>query len=140
MRWLRLMLAALVANGFALVGAKVLAESGLSGHYSNQYVFGWYASGLLAAVVFSLKQLSAPWKKEVAIGAGMACMSFLGQICLIGALDAGTPGYLVYPIVTGANVLFVAIFGVILFRERLGWYGTAGIACGMAAVVLLSLP
>ena len=29
MKWLRLMLAAMVANGFALVGAKMLAEAGL---------------------------------------------------------------------------------------------------------------
>ncbi len=140
MKWLRLMLAAMVANGFALIGAKVLSEAGLAGTYQYQYLFGWYASGLLMALLYSARDLSLPWAKEILIGAGMATMSFVGQLCLVSALGGGAPGYLVYPIAGGANVLFVAIAGVFLFKERLGWYGSAGIFCGLLSVVILSLP
>jgi drug/metabolite transporter (DMT)-like permease len=140
MKWLRLMLGAMIANGFALIGAKVLSEAGLAGTFQNQYLFGWYASGVLMALAYSARELSLPWAKEILIAAGMAAMSFIGQICLVSALAGGAPGYIVYPIATGANVLFVAVAGVVLFKERLGWYGSAGIFCGLISVVILSLP
>jgi len=140
MKWLRLMLAAMLANGFALIGAKILSEAGLAGTYQNQYLFGWYASGVITALAYSARDLSRPWAKEILIGAGMATMSFIGQICLVSALAGGAPGFMVFPIASGANVLLVAIAGVVLFKERLGWYGSAGILCGLTAVVLLSLP
>ena len=138
--WLRLMLGAMVANGFALMGAKVLAEQGLADRYQNHYLLAWYASGFVLAVIYSLRTLSLPFGREVAIGGGMAVMSFLGQTCLVQALRHGAPGYAVYPIAAGANVVFVAVAGIWVFRERLGVYGVAGIVCGLVSVVVLSLP
>ncbi|MEO8131893.1 MAG: hypothetical protein ABI822_32665, partial [Bryobacteraceae bacterium] len=121
-------------------GAKVLTEAGLSATHGDHYLLGWYASGFAAALLYSVRNLSRPLGKEVLIGAAMASMSFAGMLCLVGALNGGAPAYIVYPIATGANVLFVAIGGVVLFKERLGAYGTAGILCGLLSVVILSLP
>jgi drug/metabolite transporter (DMT)-like permease len=140
MKWMRLMLAAMLANGFGLAGTKILTEMGLAERYQMHYLFAWYASGLLAAVVFLAPKLSLPHAREVWIGGAMAAMSFLGQFFIVTALRNGAPGFLVYPIAVGANVLFVAIGGVVLFRERLGPYGVAGILCGFLAILLLSLP
>lgn len=140
MKWLQLMLAAMVANGFALMGAKVLTEAGLAGEHQYHYLLGWYTSGLAAAILYSVRELAVPSGKEALIGGGMATMSFLGQLCLVEALNGGAPAYLVYPIAAGANVLFVAIAGVVLFKEKLGLYGSAGILCGLLSVVILSLP
>lgn len=140
MKWMQLMLAAMIANGFGLAGTKILTELGLAGKYQLHYLFAWYASGLLAAIVFLAPKLSLPHGREVWIGGAMASMSFLGQFFIVKALRNGAPGFLVYPIAVGANVLFVAIGGVFLFRERLGPYGFAGILCGMVAILLLSLP
>jgi multidrug transporter EmrE-like cation transporter len=140
MNWLRLMLGAMVANGFGMLGAKMLAETGLGSRFQDQYLLGWYTTGFVVAVLFTLRKLALPWRKEVMIGGGMALMSFLGQTCLVLALSGGAPGYLVYPIANGANVLFVAVAGVLIFREKLGITGMAGILCGLIAVVILSLP
>lgn len=140
MKWLRLMLAAMIANGFALVGAKVLTEAGLSSTHGDHYLLGWYTSGFATALLYSVRNLSWPKGREIVIGAAMASMSFIGMLCVVGALNGGAPGFIVFPIVTGANVLFVAIGGVVLFKERLGLYGTAGILCGLLSVVILSLP
>lgn len=140
MKWLQLMLGAMVANGFGLLGAKVLSEAGLADRYQSQYLLGWYTAGVLAAILYSLRDLSLPSRKEVLVGGAMACMSFAGQICLVAALNGGAPGYFVFPIAAGANVLFVAILGVFLFGERLGGYGVAGIFCGLVSVTILSLP
>jgi drug/metabolite transporter (DMT)-like permease len=140
MRWLQLMLGAMVANGFALLGAKVLSEAGLANRYQSQYLLGWYSSGVLAALLYSLRDLSLPSRKELLIGGAMACMSFAGQICLVAALNGGASAYLVFPIASGANVLFVAVLSVFLFGEKLGGYGVAGIFCGLVSVTILSLP
>jgi multidrug transporter EmrE-like cation transporter len=140
MKWLEFMLGAMFANGFALLGAKVLTESGLGKDYGDHYLLGWYVSGLVVALLYSIRGFHKPYSREIAIGAGMAAMSFLGQLCLVRALGGGAPGYLVYPIASAANVLFVAVGGVVLFKEKLGTLGIAGIACGLVSVLILSLP
>lgn len=140
MKWMRLMLVAMLANGFGLTGTKIMTEMGLADRYQLHYLFAWYASGLLAAALFLLPKLSMPKAPEIRIGGAMALMSFLGQFFIVRALQNGAPGFLVYPIAVGANVLFVAIGGVVVFRERLGPYGMAGISCGLVAILLLSLP
>ncbi len=140
MKWLQLMLGAMLANGFGLLGAKVLSEAGLADRYQSQYLLGWYTAGVIAALLYSVRDLSVPSWKEVSTGSAMACMSFAGQICLVAALNGGAPAYFVFPIAAGANVLFVAILGIFLFRERLGGYGIAGVLCGLISVTILSLP
>jgi drug/metabolite transporter (DMT)-like permease len=55
-------------------------------------------------------------------------------------LNGGASAYLVFPIASGANVLFVAVLSVFLFQEKIGAYGTAGIFCGLVSVTILSLP
>jgi multidrug transporter EmrE-like cation transporter len=137
---MQFMLTAMLANGFALVGLKVLAEMGLGADYQQQYLAGWYLSGLAIGFVFSLRGFSWPTAREWGLGAGMSAMSFAGQMCLSQALNGGAPGYLVYPIATGGSVLLVALCGVLLFREKITAYGAAGIACGLLAVIILSLP
>ncbi|MCZ2148912.1 MAG: hypothetical protein LC126_14185 [Bryobacterales bacterium] len=140
MTWLQFMLAAMLANGFALAGAKVLTESGLGRSHQNHYLLAWYFSGFLVALIYSIRSLSRPYGREAAIGAAMAAASFLGQFCLVSSLARGAPGYLVFPITSAANVLFVALGGVILFKERIGAAGAAGIVCGALSVLILSLP
>ena len=140
MKWLQLMLGAMLANGFALLGLKVLAEAGLGERYQSHYLVAWYASGLAIAIAYSIRGFRMPNRRAILVGVGMALMSFTGQTCLSLALSGGAPGYLVYPIGTGASVLFVAIAGVAILRERLSWYGIAGIVCGLVSVVILSLP
>ena len=140
MRWLQLMLGAMLANGFALLGAKVLSEAGLADRYQSQYLLCWYTAGVFAALLYSARNLALPSGKETLIGAAMAAMSFSGQLCLVAALNGGAPAYFVFPIAAGANVMVVAILGMFLFHEKLGAYGLAGIFCGLISVTMLSLP
>ena len=89
MKWLQLMLGAMLSNGLALVGLKVLAEAGLSERYQNQYLFAWYASGLIVGALYSLKGFAVPSPREIGIGGAMSLMSFTGQVCLSMALTGG---------------------------------------------------
>ena len=98
MKWLQLMLGAMLTNGFALLGLKVLAEAGLGDKYQSHYLAAWYASGLAIAIVYSIRGFALPTMREILLGAAMSSASFTGQMCLSMALSGGAPGYLVYPI------------------------------------------
>jgi hypothetical protein len=137
--WLRLMLIAFVANGLGPFGLKMIAAKGLSETYHYQYLLWWYAGGLafgLAAFAFTQGKLYA---REIAFGFLVGMGSFGGQLFSSLALEEGVPGHIVFPATTGGNLFLVAAAGLLLFREKLGPYGIAGILTGITSLVLLSL-
>ena len=138
--WLRLMLIAWFTNGLAQFGLKVLTAAGLAGAFKYQYLVAWYLIGFALSLVFVLGRSAKPAAAEVAIGAGLAVCSVVGQACLAMALASGAPGYIVFPVTSGANIFLVAAAGFLLFRERVGRAGLMGIALGMLSIVILSLP
>lgn len=137
--WLRLMSIAFFANGIGPFGLKMMAEKGLSGRYHYQYLLWWYAGGLAFALVAFLITRSRFYLREVLFAFGIGIGSFGGQLFSLMALERGVPGYIVFPATTGGNLFLVAAAGVLLFRERIGRYGIAGIAIGILSLVLLSV-
>jgi drug/metabolite transporter (DMT)-like permease len=137
--WMRLMTIAFVANGLGPFGLKVMAEKGLLQSYHFQYLLWWYVgSGILSLAAF-LTEGSGFAASEVVIALGIAAGSFGGQLFSLLALERGVPGYIVFPITTGGNLFVVAAGGVLLYKERIGRYGIAGIVVGVLSLVLLSL-
>ena len=130
--WLRLMLIAFVANGIGPFGLKILSERGLASQYQAQYLLYWY----LGAFMFAMAAL---WRREVGLGALMGGCSLLGQSFTGLALSHGMPGHVVFPITTGGSLFLVAAAGLLLFKEKVGAYGMAGMVLGIAALVGLSL-
>ena len=137
--WLRLMMIAFVANGLGPFGLKMMAEKGLSERYHYQYLLWWYAGGLAFGLAAFLATRGRFHGRELAIAFGIGMGSFGGQLFSLLALEQKVPGYIVFPITTGGNLFLVAAAGVLLFREKIGPYGVAGILTGMLSLVLLSL-
>lgn len=137
--WLRLMLIAFVANGLGPFGLKIMAEKGLSDRFHYQYLFWWYAGGLAFALTVFLVSRRRAYPREIVMAFGIGVGSFAGQFFSLRALEQGVPGYIVFPITTGGNLFLVAAAGFLLFRERLGRYGIAGVLVGVLSLVLLSL-
>ncbi|HLH36077.1 MAG TPA: hypothetical protein VKX41_15510 [Alloacidobacterium sp.] len=136
--WIRLMMISCVMNGLGPFGLKVMAEKGLLHQYHFQYLLWWYVgSGILSLATFIPKS-SGFAAQEVAIAFGIGVASFGGQLFSLLALERGVPGYIVFPITTGGNLFVVAAAGVLLYEERIGRYGIAGIAVGVLSLVLLS--
>lgn len=137
--WMRLMMIAYVTNGLGPFGLKVMAEEGLLQRYHFQYLLWWYAgSGILSFFGFLMEGAGfAP--RELAIAFGIGAASFGGQLFSLLALERGVPGYIVFPVTTGGNLFVVAAGGVLLYKERIGRYGIAGIAVGVLSLVLLSV-
>lgn len=137
--WLRLMLIAFVANGLGPFGLKMIAEKGLSERYQFQYLLLWYGGGLLFGLGWLLATRGRFRLRELVMAFGIAIGSFGGQFFSLLALERNVPGYIVFPMTTGGNLFLVAAAGVLLFREKIGPYGVAGILVGIASLVLLSL-
>jgi multidrug transporter EmrE-like cation transporter len=138
-KWLRLMLVAFVANGLGPFGLKMMAAKGLSEAYHYQYLLWWYAGGLALGIVALAAMRSGLRAREVAFGCAVGIGSFGGQLFSSLALEQGVPGHIVFPATTGGNLFLVAAAGLLLFREKLGPYGIAGILTGIASLVLLGL-
>lgn len=137
--WLRLMLIAFVANGLGPFGLKIMAEKGLSEPYHYQYLMLWYAGGFLFGLGSFLVMRNRFQMRELFMALGIGLGSFGGQLFSVLALEHGVPGYIVFPMTTGGNLFLVAAAGVVLFREKIGPYGIAGILTGVLSLVLLSL-
>jgi drug/metabolite transporter (DMT)-like permease len=137
--WLRLMLVAFVANGLGPFGLKIMAEKGLSVRYHYQYLLWWYAGGLIFGLCTFLAGRNRFHRMELVMALAIGMGSFGGQLFSLLALEQKVPGYIVFPITTGGNLFLVAAAGVLLFREKIGPYGVAGILTGMLSIVLLSL-
>lgn len=136
--WLRLMLLAFVTNGLGPFGLKMIAAKGLAGTYHYQYLLWWYAGGLALGLTAFVATRSRFRAQEIAFGCAVGIGSFGGQLFSSMALEEGVPGHIVFPATTGGNLFLVAAAGLLLFREKLGPYGVAGILTGIASLVLLS--
>lgn len=137
--WLQLMLIAFLANGIGPFGLKVLTERGLGDAYQSQYLLYWYCGGFIFAIVALLRSGLWPTWREVSLGALMGACSLFGQSFTGLALSHGIPGHVAFPLTTGGSLFLVAAAGLFLFKERVGPYGMAGIALGIAALVALSV-
>lgn len=135
--WAKLMLIAFVANGLGPFGLKVLTERNLAG-YQPQYLFYWYLGGLVFALLALLGGSLRVNGKEIALGALMGLASFGGQAFTGLALSHNMPGYIAFPLTTGGSLFLVATAGILLFKEKVGPYGIAGLTLGIIALVTLS--
>ncbi len=136
--WIRLMLAAFVANGVGPFGLKVLASRGQTEHQSYYLLF-WYLGGMVFAVAALVAGRGGVNFREVLLGALMGSCSPAGQNFTVMALAKGLPGHIAFPLTTGGSLLVVAIAGIAFFKERVGPYGLCGIVLGIVALVMLSI-
>ena len=137
--WLRMMLLAFLFNGLAPFGLRILTAQGIGRQMTPVYLFYWYLSGLASVLIWALRRRERIPGIAVLIGSGMAASSVVGHMSMGMALAYGAPGNVVFPLGVGANIFIVAAGGMLLFKERVGIYGKAGIAVGLLAAVLLSI-
>jgi drug/metabolite transporter (DMT)-like permease len=136
--WLRLMLIAFVTNGVGPFGLKILSERGLAG-FQPQYLVFWYLGGAIFGALAFMRASS--WRvepREIALGAVMGLCSLCGQTFTGLALSNGLPGHVAFPLTTGGSLFLVALAGILLFKERVGGYGIAGIVMGIVSLIMLS--
>jgi drug/metabolite transporter (DMT)-like permease len=135
--WFRLMLIAFITNGLGPFGLKILSERNLSS-FQPQYLVYWYLGGAVFGVIAFLRGSWRVEPREIALGAAMGLCSLCGQTFTGLALSHGLPGHVAFPLTTGGSLFLVAAAGILLFREKVGGYGTAGIVLGIVSLIMLS--
>ena len=137
--WFRLMMMAFLVNGLCPFGLRILAGLGLAEHYTPLYLVFWYLSGGLFILVLFARNPNTPARSDVLVGAGLGFFSTCGQTSMGLALANGIPGNVVFPVALAGGLFVVVLTAVLIFRERIGPAGVAGISLGIISIALLSL-
>jgi drug/metabolite transporter (DMT)-like permease len=138
-RWFQLMLLACITNGLGAFGLKVLAGRGLTDRYELQYLLVWYLGWLLFGVVVFIGRPFRPRTREILIAAAMGLCSVAGQFFTGLALARDVAGHVAFSISTGGTLFIVALAGILLFKEKVGAYGLAGLVLGILSIIVLSV-
>ena len=126
-------------NGLGAFGLKVLAGRGLTDQYELQYLLIWYLGWLLFGIVVSIGRPFKPHTREILIAAAMGLCSVAGQFFTGLALARDVAGHIAFSISTGGTLFIVALAGILLFREKVGPYGLAGLVLGILSIIILSI-
>jgi drug/metabolite transporter (DMT)-like permease len=137
--WFRLMMMAFVLNGLCPFGLRILSGFGLAARYTPLYLVFWYLSGGLFMLILFLPKARRPARSDIVVGMGLGFFSTCGQSCMGLALSRGIPGNVVYPVTLAGGLFLVVLIAILVFRERIGPAGVAGIALGIISIALLSL-
>jgi drug/metabolite transporter (DMT)-like permease len=134
MSYATLIIVAFIFNGLTSVGLKAATQMKAASAVPFALLV-MYATGSLAAAG------PAKWRpierKNALIGAMAGLGASVGSVAAGRALQS-LPGYIVFPMYCGGTILLVVLAGRVIFREKIGPYGLAGILVGMAAIALLS--
>ena len=137
--WFRLMMVAFVLNGLCSFGLRILAGLGLAERYTPLYLVFWYLAGGLFMLMLFLRTAQRSARSDVLVGIGLGFFSTCGQSCMGLALSKGIPGNVVYPVTLAGGLFLVVLIAIVIFRERMGPAGVAGIVLGIISIALLSL-
>jgi multidrug transporter EmrE-like cation transporter len=137
--WFRWMMLAFFFNGVCTFGLRILAARGLTDKYISVYLVLWYLAGTLLLGAIYFRRHMRTRRSDLAVGSALGLASVAGQTSLGLALSGGLPGSVVYPVTLAGGLFIVVGAGVLLFKERVGPYGMAGIVLGIISIVLLSL-
>jgi drug/metabolite transporter (DMT)-like permease len=137
--WFRLMIIAFFFNGLSPFGLRVLAGLGLAAQYTPLYLVFWYLSGGLFVLLVFSRARSGPARSDILVGAGLGIFSTCGQTSMGLALSHGIPGNVVFPVALAGGLFVVVLAAVVIFKERIGPAGVAGISLGIISIALLSL-
>lgn len=134
--WHRRILVAAAFNGMAALGGRVLQAWGLNEGHRFIYLSLWFGTGGVIALVLMVRARTLPRVQDIAAGLAMGATSLAGEIGILRALQ-DLPGSVVYSGIIAGEIAAVGAVGAIVFGERIGPYGVAGIVTGLASVVLL---
>lgn len=133
MKYGYLMSITFVLNALYSIANKIMATRPTE---VSMYMVIMYIAGTSGALFIVYHQKSRFEKRGALIGVA-AGLCVIGTTVTMIAAAAVLPGVVVFPVFSGLSLLLVAMMGRIAFKEHIGPYGYMGIACGIAAIVLL---
>ena len=126
-----------LTNGLVMITQKAVSEIKSPAAVPMAVLFMQVAA-VVPALIAVLADRKAFDKTALWVGAMGGLGGCIGTVFVCMAARV-LPGYIVFPVSGGGNLLFVALIARIAFKEKIGPYGIAGIAVGIAAITLLSI-
>ncbi|MDO8684219.1 MAG: hypothetical protein Q7N50_12130 [Armatimonadota bacterium] len=137
MTYRRLVATAFLLNGLSMVFLKAISAE----HLKAAMPMGLFLMYVVASVP-ALAHVAAEKRrlegKSLWIGVMAGVCSALGTAAA-GRAASLIPGYIVFPVFSGGTLLLIALTGRVVFKEKIGPYGLAGIIAGAVAIALLSV-
>jgi drug/metabolite transporter (DMT)-like permease len=141
-RKLLLFVGLMVVNGIALTAAKIFHELNAPEQLNGYMLILLFvaALGCVPFAAVSMRHRPRVRYGPLTLGWGLylGLVLALGQLFMLLSLRH-YPGVVVYPLSQAANVSLVTLCSLLLWRERPGLLGFAGIALAVVAVVLVNL-
>jgi hypothetical protein len=140
--WLPLMAVSFVLNAAAMYAYTVAEARAPDVGLTERLAFLAGAGGVFGLGGLAMLLVTRQWQGlavGLAGGALGGLLTFCGALATLQAIAHGVPNYLVYPATTGGSNILVVLLSVAILKERPGRAGWAGIAVGLAAMVLFGL-
>lgn len=136
MSYRELLALSFLLNGLLLVGMKSVSEFSLTAFIPGVLLVQYTLAGLVTSPEALTSKVPIR-RASIWIGILAGLSSAVGMSASI-AVAGMLPGYVVFPVIQGGTILLVVLIGLMVFRERIGGYGIAGIIAGVVAIALLS--
>jgi drug/metabolite transporter (DMT)-like permease len=131
------MLGVFLVNGFVNTGAKLFQQE-MPQEQSFPFQAVIFVCAFLVTTVLYYLRKSRADRSSLLYGTALGAANLGNYLFLILALNM-LPGTVVYPATAAGEVGLMALAGVLIWRERLGARGWAGIALAVVALVLLQV-
>lgn len=140
-RWLIFILVAAVTNGFTSI-IQTAQQTAYNGAKKNELMIIALAIAcaaiLLAAVISERKHIKDGLKQSITLGGGSGIMNGLLNLFVMYSLSR-VPAAIVFPVISGAGLVFTFLTAFIVFKERYSKLQYLGYFIGLISVVLLNL-
>ncbi len=136
--WSKLILISFLSAGTADTMFKVVIESGF-GHARNSYILVYNCFAFMLALFFCRREKIKPGRKEMLAGAGTGVCIGAGTMFGMKAIME-LPGIVYFPALSLGNLLLVALFSRILWKEKLTGRQAAGLLIAITSIILIILP
>ena len=140
-KWLIFILIAAVTNGFTSI-IQTAQQTAYNGAKKNELMIIALAIAcvaiLLAAVITERKHIKDGLKQSITLGGGSGIMNGLLNLFVMYSLSR-VPAAIVFPVISGAGLVFTFLTAFIVFKERYAKLQYLGYFIGLISVVLLNL-
>lgn len=136
MTYRHLIALAFLLNSILVIGTKAVSEFGMTESIPMVLLI-MYGTGAIMSLAYTISGRKRIEGKAVSIALLGGLGTAVGMSSNMTAA-AILPGYVVFPLVNGGTLVLVAVIGRLVFKERIGAFGEAGILAGIASIILLS--
>jgi drug/metabolite transporter (DMT)-like permease len=131
------MLGLFLVDGLVNTGAKVFQEMMPPSESLSFQIIIFVTAFFVTTIVYYLRRERAS-QATLTYGAGLGAANLGNYLFLVMAL-AVLPGVVVYPVMAAGEVALMALAGVFIWREKVGFRSWVGIGLAVVALVLIQL-